>query len=243
MTGRDRRVGDDGADPLTRRPHMPDPITAREFHATGGTEDWRVVHDGACTFVPTPSLAASAALVSAIAALPGLDDHRPDIDVRPDGVTVRLLTYEGEFYGLSRGDVERARAISGAVRELGLACEPADVQSVLIVPGAADPSRIMPFWEAAMGYVRRADTPDEDLLDPHHRWPGLWFEGMDEPRTAGGGGAIHVAVFVPVGRGQARVDAALAAGGHVVRDRAPMWWTLADEAGNELDVATLEGRD
>ena len=37
---------------------MPEPITAREFHATEGTGDWRVVHDGACTFVATPSAGA-----------------------------------------------------------------------------------------------------------------------------------------------------------------------------------------
>jgi 4a-hydroxytetrahydrobiopterin dehydratase len=222
---------------------MPEPITARDFHATEGTEDWRVVHDGACTFVATTSLAGSAELVAAIAALPGLEDHRPDIDVRPDGVTIRLLTNEGGYYGMSRADVESAQAISRAVRALGLAADPAEVQSILIVPGAADTAKVMPFWQAATGFVRRPDTPDEDLLDPHNRWPGLWFEPMDQPRSNDGGGAVHVAVFVPVGQGQARVDAALAAGGRLVRDRAPMWWTLADEAGNELDIGTLEGRD
>ena len=222
---------------------MAEPITAREFHATEGTEDWRVVHDGACTFVATPSLERSAALVAAIAALPGIEDHRPDIDVRPDGVTIRLITDDGEYYGMSHADVAVAQAISGAVRAVGLAGDPTDVQSILIVPGAADTARIMPFWEAATGYVRRPDSPDEDLLDPHNRWPGLWFEEMGEPRANDGGGAVHIGVFVPVGQGQARVDAALAAGGHLVRDRGPMWWTLADEAGNELDIGTLEGRD
>jgi hypothetical protein len=30
----------------------------------------------------------------------------------------------------------------------------------------------------------------------------------------------------------------------VVRDdRAPMWWTLADAAGNEVDISTVENRD
>ena len=65
---------------------------------------------------------------------------------------------------------------------------------------------------------------------------------MDEPRP-GGGGAIHVAVWVPFEQAQARVDAALAAGGRLVRDRSPSWWTLADAAGNEVDVATTKGRD
>jgi len=35
----------------------------------------------------------------------------------------------------------------------------------------------------------------------------------------------------------------LAAGGHLVRDRAPMWWTVADSAGNEIDISTTKDRD
>ena len=38
--------------------------------------------------------------------------------------------------------------------------------------------------------------------------------------------------------------AALAAGGRLVRDdQAPSWWTLADAAGNEADIATTKGRE
>jgi 4a-hydroxytetrahydrobiopterin dehydratase len=66
---------------------------------------------------------------------------------------------------------------------------------------------------------------------------------MDEPRSDGGG-AIHLAVWVPPEQAEARVSAALAAGGRLVRDdRAPAWWTLADAAGNEIDVATVQTRD
>jgi 4a-hydroxytetrahydrobiopterin dehydratase len=33
-------------------------------------------------------------------------------------------------------------------------------------------------------------------------------------------------------------------GGHLVTDRyAPAWWTLTDAEGNEVDVATWQGRD
>jgi 4a-hydroxytetrahydrobiopterin dehydratase len=42
---------------------------------------------------------------------------------------------------------------------------------------------------------------------------------------------------------EARVAAALEAGGVLVSDEhAPTWWTLADPEGNEVDVATLAGR-
>ena len=58
-----------------------------------------------------------------------------------------------------------------------------------------------------------------------------------------GGGAIHVAVWVPYEQAEARVAAAIAAGGRLVRDHAPEWWTLADAAGNEADIATSKNRD
>jgi 4a-hydroxytetrahydrobiopterin dehydratase len=49
---------------------------------------------------------------------------------------------------------------------------------------------------------------------------------------------------VPPEQAEARVAAALAAGGHLVRDEyAPAWWTLADAEGNEADVATTLTRD
>jgi 4a-hydroxytetrahydrobiopterin dehydratase len=222
---------------------MTDGITPTQFHESRGTRDWRVVGDGACAFFRTASLSESARLVAAIAALPDAEEHRPDVDVRSDGVTVRLITRSADWYGPSQGDVELARRISAAARELGLTADPARVQSLLIVPGAPDTAAVMPFWRAVLGYEPRADTPDEDLVDPRDRGPSFWFEPMREPRP-GAGGAIHIAVWVPPEQAEARVAAALAAGGHMVRDQfAPSWWTLADAAGNEADIATTVGRD
>jgi 4a-hydroxytetrahydrobiopterin dehydratase len=164
------------------------------------------------------------------------------VDLRQDGVTVRLITIANDYYGMSRRDVELARQISEVAREHGIPADPSAVQSFLVIPGAPDTAEVMPFWRAVLGYEPRADTPDEDLVDPRSRGPAFWFEPMKEPRQ--GGGAIHVAVWVPYEEAEARVAAALAAGGHVVRDEfAPSWWTLADAAGNEADVATTLGRD
>ena len=221
---------------------MTDGITAREFHAAEGTEDWRVIGDGACTFYRTDSFAAGARLVHAIGELAAIDAHSPDIDLRADGVTVRLITITADYYGMSQADIELARRISAVAGEQGLDADPSAVQSVLVVPGAPTTAQVMPFWQAVLRYEPRGDSPEEDLVDPRGRGPAFWFEAMQEPR--GGGGAIHVAVWVPPGQAEARVAAALAAGGHLVRDdNAPAWWTLADAAGNEADVATIEARD
>ena len=222
---------------------MDDAITPQRFHEAEGVADWRVVGDGACAFFRTGSFADAARLVQAMSEIPGVEEHHPDVDVRPDGVTVRLITASDDYYGMSMRDVELARRISAAAGDLGLSGDPSAVQSLLVVPGAPDTAAVIPFWRTALGYEPRADTPDEDLVDPRGRGPSFWFEPMDEPR-ADGGGAIHIAVWVPHEQAEARVAATLAAGGCMVRDDfAPSWWTLADAAGNEADIATTLGRD
>ena len=222
---------------------MTDRISPLAFQESDGLEDWRVLGEGACVFYRTDSFAASAGLVQAIAELQGVEDHPPAVDVRSGGVTVRLITVEGDYMGMTARDVDVARQISAAARDLGVVADPSGVQNLLVIPGATDITAVMPFWRAILGYTPRADSPDEDLVDPHDRGPAFWFESMDEPR-GDGGGAIHIAVWVPSDQAEARVAAALAAGGRVVRDEfAPAWWTLADAAGNEADVSTVMSRD
>jgi 4a-hydroxytetrahydrobiopterin dehydratase len=222
---------------------MTDGISPTEFHQAEGTQDWRVVGDGCTAFFRTPSFRDSARFVAAIGELDGIDGHPPAVDVRHGGVTVRLLTTSDEWYGPSWRDVEVARRISEVASRLGLPAEPDSVQSFLVIPGAPKTAEVMPFWRAVLGYEPRPDSPDEDLVDPRDRNPPFWFEEMQQPR-GDGGGAIHVAVWVPEDQSEARVAAALAAGGRLVRDKwAPSWWTLADAAGNEVDVATTKGRD
>jgi len=221
---------------------MADRRSPRQFHESEGVEDWRVLADGACAYFRTRSFAAGARLVQAIGALPGVDDHPPDVDVRSDGVTVRLLTKADDYYGMSQHDVALARQISAVARALGLAADPSAVQSFLVIPGAPVIAEVLPFWRAILGYEARPDSPEEDLVDPRNRAPGFWFERMEQPRPDGGG-AIHVAIWVPYEQAAARIAAALAAGGRLVRDEfAPAWWTLADAAGNEADIATIQGR-
>lgn len=219
-----------------------DGISPRQFQESAGVEDWRVLGDGAFAFFATGSLEESAGFVQSIGRLDGIDTHPPTIDIRAAGVTLRVVTLADDWAGVTERDVELARRISAVAREHGLVADPKAVQHLLVVPGAPDTAAIVPFWQAVLGYVPRPDSPDEDLVDPHGRDAGFWFEQMREPRP-GGTGAVHLAVWVPAEAAEARVAAALAAGGRMVRDaNAPDWWTLADAAGNEVDVATALGR-
>ncbi len=201
-------------------------LSPKQFHESAGVEDWRVLGDGACAYFRTGSFAAGARLAQAIGELPDVDAHPPDVDVRRDGVTVRLITIADDHYGMGPRDVDLARQISAVARRLGLAADPSAVQSLLVIPGATVTAEIMPFWRAVLGYAPRRDSPDEDLVDPRHRAPSFWFEQMEQPRPDAGG-AIHVAIWVPHEQAEARIAAALAAGGRMVRDEfAPSWWTL-----------------
>ena len=221
---------------------MTDTLPIEEFLAADGVERWRVISDGACAFYATDSFQVSARLVAAIGHIDGIEEHPPRVDIRHDGVTVFFLTKSSERYGLSTRDLELARAVERLATEHGLVADPSQIQSLLVIPGAPDRDAILPFWRAVLGYEPRIDSPDEDLVDPHDRDASFWFEQMDESRPDGTG-AIHVAVWLPLEQAQARIDAAIAAGGRIVHDAsAPSWWTLEDAAGNQADIATVGGR-
>jgi hypothetical protein len=77
---------------------------------------------------------------------------------------------------------------------------------------------VLPFWRAVLGY-RDRDTGGEDLLDPRGRGPLIWFQEMDKPRPQRN--RIRVDVWVPHDQAEARVAAAIEAGGHLVTDQYP----------------------
>jgi len=87
---------------------MTDRISPKQFHESEGIEDWRVLGDGANVYFQTGSFAAGARLVQAISELPGFDDNRPEVDLRHDGVTVRMLEITDDYAGMTRGHVELA---------------------------------------------------------------------------------------------------------------------------------------
>jgi 4a-hydroxytetrahydrobiopterin dehydratase len=216
-------------------------ISQQQFQDAVGTGDWRAVAEGACAYFRTGSFEGGARLVQRISELAGLGAHHPDADLRHHGVTVRLITITPDRFGLSQRDVELARQISAVARELGAPADPSVVQTVQVTVDALVSAEVMPFWRAVLGYEYCGGGPAEDLIDPRGRGPGFWFQQMDAPRPQRN--RIHIDVWVPDDQAEARIAAALAAGGRLVSDEhAPAWWTLADAEGNEADVATSAGR-
>jgi 4a-hydroxytetrahydrobiopterin dehydratase len=215
-------------------------ISPGQFQEAAGTEDWRVLGEGACAYFRTGSFEGGARLLQRVSELAAPRGHHPDADLRHQGVTVRLITITHDRFGLSQRDVELARQISAVARELGVPAEPSAVQTVQVSLDALVSAEVMPFWRAVLGY-EYCGSPAEDLIDPRGRGPAFWFQQMDAPRRQRN--RIHIDVWVPYDQAEARIAAALAAGGRLVSDEhAPAWWTLADAEGNEADVATSAGR-
>lgn len=216
---------------------MNEKIRSWQFHAAEGAEAWRVLPGGAYAFFRSDSFATSVQFVGSISRLINSGEG-PHIDIRSNGVTVIIGAIKGEEYGLVQADLDLARSISNAAHELSLSADPSAIQSLSIIPGATDRTAIMPFWSRVLGYTPRPDSPEEDLVDPHDRLAPFWFEQTDE-LCADGAGTIHPVVWVPWDEAEARVEAVLAAGGRLVRHEAKeAFCTLADPAGNEIDVAT-----
>ena len=211
---------------------MTDRISPKRFHEVG----WRIVRDDASLHFRTESFGAGVALVDAIGRMVDTEHDHPAVDLRPDGVTVRLgSNREGRF---SERDLVLAQQISGAARELGASADLTGLQHIQVAIDALVIPDVLPFWRAVLGYEQ---VGDEDLLDPHLEGPPLWFQQMDAPRPQRN--RIHVDLYVPHDEAEARVAAAIAAGGRVVNDaNAPGWWTLADPEGNEVDVASWPDR-
>ena len=212
---------------------MTDLISAKQFRDAVGVEDWRTIFGGgwACAYFRTGSFAVGVEFVRAIGEVAAAANHHPDVDLRPEGVSVKLFT--SDFGGLSEQDVAVARQISAAAAELGVPADPSGVQHVQVAIDALVSAEVRPFWVAVLGY---ASFGEEDVLDPQRRGPTFWFQQMDAPRPQRN--RFHIDVYLPHDQVQARIAAALAAGGRIVNDaHAPGWWTLADTEGNEVDLA------
>jgi 4a-hydroxytetrahydrobiopterin dehydratase len=201
-------------------------------------QDWRVVGEGACAYFQTGSFAAGVRFAQAIGEL---DDRAPDVDLRPDGVMVRLITVTPQGYGLTARAPALARQISALARTLGAEADPTRVNTVQVSIDALVMPEVLPFWRAVLGYVDRADSA-EDLIDPHRRGPLVYFQQMDAVRLQRN--HIHIDVWVPHDQAEARIAAAIAAGGRLVTDEfAPSWTVLADAEGNEACVCTWMSKD
>lgn len=184
-----------------------------------------------------PSFAAAAEFVAAVGRVSDELDHHPHIELRYPGIVAIAITTHA-VGGLSDADTHVAVAVSELAATMGVAPAQGSTQALEIALDTVDADAIRPFWAAVLGYVER----DGVLHDPAGAGPPMWFQDMDPPRRERG--RFHLDVSVAHDEAEARVAAALTAGGRLVSDaNARSWWVLADAEGNEACVSTWLDRD
>jgi 4a-hydroxytetrahydrobiopterin dehydratase len=204
-----------------------------------GLDDWRFLLRRLEATFRCATFGGAGRLVADIADAADATDHHPDLDLRYPGVLHVALTTHAAGARPTELDVALARTISALAADAGASSEPATTQALEIAIDAIGIEAVRPFWRAVTGYVehrRGADAPIE-LVDPARRAPSIWFQQMNTPRPQRN--RIHLDVTVAPDIAEARVSAALAAGGRLVDDsHARAFWVLADAEGNEACVST-----
>jgi 4a-hydroxytetrahydrobiopterin dehydratase len=202
----------------------------QEFLAAEGVGDWVVLHGGATAVFRVPSLGEAAQLAEAVTQVPGLEGSGTLLTIADGSLSVRLA--RGVFR-LEEPHIDLARAVSATARTHGAVADRTGAQEVQVAIAAQSDAVDVGFWRAVLGYT---ELDDDNAVDPLGHGSTVWMQELnaDKPLRH----AMHVDVSVAREHVEARVRAALAAGGRIVDDAdAPAGWILADRAGNRVCVA------
>ncbi len=203
----------------------------RAFRSAEGLEDWVVLHGGATAVFRAGSLGNAARLAEAIAHIPGLEGAGVLLTIGDEALTVRLTR---DLWQLEPRHIEQAQAISAVARAYGACADRSAVQEVQVAIAAKPDTMDVGFWRAVLGYLPMAD---DNAVDPLGHGSTVWMQGLDANKPLRH--AMHIDVSVAKEQAQARLQAALAAGGRIVDDsHAPEYWTLADRAGNRVCIVS-----
>jgi 4a-hydroxytetrahydrobiopterin dehydratase len=201
----------------------------KEFLQADGLEDWVVLHGGPSAVFVTQSLADAAELARAVAQLPGLEGSHAQLTIVAKRLTVRLTR---EIWKIEAEHIQLAREISKVAKSLGAVAAPNQVQEVQFAIAAKTDAIDLTFWRAVLGYDPMLE---DNAIDPLGVSSTVWMQDIEEGKTLRH--AMHIDVSLSKEGAQARVDAALEAGGVLIDgSHAPSWWILADRSGNKVCV-------
>ncbi|HEY7025715.1 MAG TPA: VOC family protein [Candidatus Limnocylindrales bacterium] len=207
----------------------------RAFLAADGVEDWAVLHGGPVAAFRTGSLAESAKLAAAVAEVQRLAAPNVALTATTRWLTVRLTR---ELWGIEERHIGIAREISAVARQHGATADRSAVQEVQFAVAAKPESIDVGFWRAVLGYDTMA--PDNGI-DPLGHSSTVWMQDIEPEKTLRH--AMHIDVSVPREQAQARLEAALAAGGRIVHTQDyPGGWILTDKSGNRVCIASWPDR-
>ncbi len=197
---------------------------------------WEVMLGAIEAVYATGDFATGLTFVDRIGAAAEEANHHPDLTLTYPSVHIKLSSHDAG--GVTERDLALATTISQIASELGVRATPEALSRIEIGLDAHDRRAVGEFWAAVLGYR----VEDVDIVDPQGRQVTLWLQQTDaheEPRQR-----FHLDVTVPPDQAEARIQAALAAGGALVsRDHEPAFTVLADPEGNKVCVCTSRGRD
>jgi 4a-hydroxytetrahydrobiopterin dehydratase len=197
------------------------------FLSSEGLEDWVVLHGGPTAVFRTKNLVDATHLAQSIAQVPGLNGTHAQMTIVTNRLTVRLTR---EVWNIEEEHIELARTISKVVNFHGAVADPIQVQEIQFAISAKPNSIDLEFWRAVLGYEPMLD---DNAIDPLGIGSTVWMQELEENKSLKH--AMHIDVSISKEHAEARLAAAVKAGGSVVDDsNAPAWWTLSDSAGNKV---------
>jgi 4a-hydroxytetrahydrobiopterin dehydratase len=217
---------------------MGDKLTGKQI-LDAGLDDWRLLLRALHARFATGGFQKGLDLVNAIGAEAEEMNHHPDLDLRWGHLNVKLTSHDTG--GVTDRDIRLARRISELAAGLGVEARPAEVQTLELALDTADFAAVKPFWAAVLGLDENPDVPDE-VADGSGALPSLWFQSTDAHETPRQ--RFHLDIHVPHDVAQARIAAALEAGGTLVSESAaPSFTVLADADGNKVCVCCWQARE
>ncbi|MBD2759973.1 4a-hydroxytetrahydrobiopterin dehydratase [Yimella sp. cx-573] len=227
---------------------MADPRKKLSFDEVRASQldDWRQVAGVIKAKFATGDFATGLKLVDQIGAAAEEADHHPDLSLTYSQVLVSLSSHDVD--GITSRDIALAQRISEFAKDLGVPAEPEGIALVELGLDTHDGQRLGPFYAALLG----AEAEDGDVVDASGQAPPIWWQGPADPSDGNTRPELpeqafeqrwHLDVWVPHDEAEARVKAALDAGGVLVSDdAAPSFWVLEDADGNRSCICTSSGR-
>ncbi len=201
----------------------------RDFLAADNVGDWVVLHGGATAVFAVSSLGDAVRLADAVAQVPGIQGAGVLLTIADEQLTVRLTR---GIWQLEPQHVELARAVSAIARQHGAVADRTRAQEVQLAIAARPGTVDVGFWRAVLGY---AELADDNAVDPLGHGSTIWMQDLDG--TTPLRHAMHIDVSIAREHVQARLAAAIAAGGRIVHHwNDPEAWTLTDRAGNRVCI-------
>jgi 4a-hydroxytetrahydrobiopterin dehydratase len=223
---------------------QPERLTREQVAETGLT-DWRPLLGRLRTRFGTGDFGTGMDLVTRIGEVAAAAGQHADLTLTEASLVVGVG--EAAAGGVTQQDVDLARAISEQAEALAIAADPGGVTQLELGLDVDDTSRNAAYYAALLG----GEVVNGEPYDASGQVPTVWWQTPPQ-RPEDEGPALpaqdfeqrwHFDVWVAEDEGERRVQAALAAGGRLVSDKAaPAYWVLEDPDGNRACICTPASR-